>query len=177
MSGVQKHGPVRPSASSLVPAYPRLPKRLLLCRQEIELLPVSACFPAVGLAFRPQPPRCRVTGLGRLLLIVKPTQVVRLLVVLGRGSPLPTDCPWASSPRSRPIGADKLAIFRPGNRPKSPQIALNPTTHPQARTTARAVQNEKGLVGRLGVDSSGVLLPWVGGVPTGFLVAFMWKGR
>ena len=40
----------------------------------------------------------------------------------------------------------------------------NTTIHPRARTTARAVRNEKGLVERLGVDSSGVLLPWVGGV-------------
>ena len=71
---------------------------------------------------------------------------------------------------NRVRGKRPCVIHRaPINWPFSaPEIALNPTIHAQARTTACAVRNEKGLVGRLGVDSPGVLLPWVGGVPTGF---------
>ena len=60
---------------------------------------------------------------------------------LGRGIWAPHK--WQPGTRQVPLcypsGTDKLAIFHPGNRSKSPQIALNPTIHPQARTAACAV--------------------------------------
>ena len=53
-------------------------KHLLLSRREVQPQPVVVCFTTVGLALRPQPPRCRVEGPGGLPSVVESTRVVSL---------------------------------------------------------------------------------------------------
>ena len=76
---------------------------------------MCACPPAVCLAFRPQPPRCRVVGPSSLLLVVDVTQAVRLPVAPDVGFPLTAALVIPHPDKVRLVRPDRAAPLRRGS--------------------------------------------------------------
>ena len=120
-------------------------KRFLRTRREVEAKPARACPPAVRLALRPQPPRCRLEGARGLLLVAEVTQAV-IAHVWGLSS---SAFAWAGDK-----GGRNAAFFASSN----PAIlaALARKVRPAAvRLEAAQLRNER-LVERAVVVNRGV---------------------